>query len=166
MYAPSFPSDIAPWPKVFDVRRDASRKPVFSRNFTRSIAQLFGGGVASIYRLAHQRLLLHCTPRCSGIFGCAETGFPRTSMVSHVHPRATAHFGAAGVCSRPHGRGSLAFPSIREGICSDSGGQTCISSGVQVASRRCAASPPPVFFFVWRACIGRGKVQALCRCMK
>ena len=88
----------------------------------------------------------YCTARHVAL-GFAETAFPRTSMVSHVYPRATTHFGAAGTCSRPHGRGSLAFPSIREGICSDSGGQTCISSGVQVASRRCAASPPPVFFF-------------------
>ena len=117
-----------------------TQNPVFSGDFTRSIAQLFGGGVASIHRLADQRLLLHCTPHCSGIFGCAVTAFPRTSLVSHVYPRATTHFGAAGTCSRPHGRGSLAFPSIREGICSDSGGRTCISSGVQVAPRRCAAS--------------------------
>ena len=183
-----------------DIRRTSAMLRVFSGNLTRSMAQHSCDGVASIHRLAHQRLLLHCTPRCSGTFRlrlemlsrlvtlgisrktvhfgttgiqgtcgqqnatyrclvsargvgctwgagpllwdfvCSETAFPRSSMVSCVHPRATAHSGVAGTCSRLHGRGSLAFPSRREGICSDSGGRTCISSGVQVAPRRCAAS--------------------------
>ena len=147
MYAPCLPP-LNYCSVAQGIRRTSAMRanPVFSGNLTRSMAQHSCDGVASIHRLAHQRLLLHCTPRCSGIFGCAETAFPRTSMLSHVHPRATAHFGAAGTCSRPHGRGSLAFPSIREGICSDSGGRTCISSGVQVAARRCVASPYLCFF--------------------
>ena len=78
-----------------DIRRTSAMLRVFSGNLTRSMAQHSCDGVASIHRLAHQRLRLHCTPRCSGTFRLRLEMLSR--LVTLGISRKTVHFGTTGI---------------------------------------------------------------------